>query len=143
LAVILVRGALKPIDLQIELLPNGSKFVGNNVDEFARRLALCTRGAFYFGAVFIGARRQYDLITLQALHARDCFRRDGRIGMPNVWRSVDVIDRCREVVFAHRDCLLKASLASLMTTRSGTPFSAASRRQSSYSGAKPPRSLYF
>ena len=64
------------------------EFVGDYGRRTLGSFALGLGGAFDFGAVFVGAGGEDDVVALHAFEARDGFRGDGGVGVPDVRRGV-------------------------------------------------------
>jgi hypothetical protein len=96
-----VRGPLEVVDFEVQHLPLPSELGRYDVAEFQGSLALSLRGAFDVDAMLVATGGEHGLVTLHALKAFDEVGNDSRIGMADMRRGVDVIDRRGQVVFVH------------------------------------------
>jgi hypothetical protein len=98
-------GALEMVDLQPELAPLPLEFGGDEVAVVSGRLSNAPGRALDVDPVLVRAGGQHRLVALQAFEAAHDVRNDGRVGVANVRRGVDVIDGSGQVVL-HRDCAM-------------------------------------
>ena len=87
-------GALKTINSQVELLPLVTKFAGDEIDEGFRSFILSGGSPLHLCAMFVSTAGKQDVHALHALQARNHFRGNGGVSMPNVRRGIHVIDGC-------------------------------------------------
>ena len=97
--MLLIGSPLKVVNRQVELFPLLTKFFGHNGGEFLWRFVRGFGRTFYFLTVFICASSQHDVETLHGFIALNCVSSNGRIGVADVWRGVDVVNRCGQIIF--------------------------------------------
>ena len=96
-----VGGALEVIDLQTQHLPLSLELGGDDVAEFLGRLAGALGGALHIDAVLVAAGGEHRMVALHGLKPLNEIRHDGGVGVANVRRGIDVVDRSGEVIFGH------------------------------------------
>ena len=152
-----IARAAEEVIVQAQLVPFAAERGGNAVGEL---LGLEAGGLGRLGdllAVLVRTRGQVSLVAEHPPDPLDRVRHDRGVGVPDVRGGVDVVDRRREIERGHWRTHFLVShgarrvparraqeswprrnswFACCQTCRKGTPRSRASRRQSSYSGAK-------
>ncbi len=92
-------GADEVVVLDADAVPEGAVFVGDDGGEFLGGASGGLGGALDFLAVLVGAGGEDGVVTLHAFEALDGVGREGGVGVADVGRGVDVVDRRGEVVF--------------------------------------------
>src|SRR5689334_6886605 len=106
------RSANEMVILETESVPLLAEFGCNGGGEFFRRFAGGLCGTLYLLPVFVcPGSEQYGLKTLHTFAALDDVGCNGGVRVADVWRRIDVIDGCGEIVF-HRELFRYAKLAS-------------------------------
>ena len=67
------------------------------IDPLLRGHAPSVGGPLHFGAVLINAGEEPNLFPALAVPTGQHITGGGRIGMPDMWRVIYVIDRCRQI----------------------------------------------
>ena len=129
----LVGGANKAVELDSERPPGIAKQGGDGVGILLRRDARRGGGALDVLAVFVGAGEQKGVVAAHLLVAADGVGDDGAVGVAEVRRGVDVVQRRGQEKFRHvrldriisqdRLCYHPANPASKFNSRALPPVS--------------------
>src|SRR5579872_5978916 len=92
-------GALEAVDAQPQDFPLALELGGNDIGELLGRFAARSGGALDLLAMLVRPRSQHYVVTLHALPPLNGVGGDGGVGVADVGRGVDVIDRRSEVIF--------------------------------------------